>query len=57
MWPLGYVFNTFQWPIFHTWGLTHGSLLVAWPSLGWVTNLCLKKTRWFSADPVDSDLR
>jgi hypothetical protein len=33
MLTLGEVFDRMAWPIFHTWGLIHGSFLLAWPVL------------------------
>ena len=33
MFPLGKLFDTMNWPIFHSWGLVHGSFLLAWPGL------------------------
>lgn len=31
--PLGWLFNTMEWPLFHSWGLAHGSFIFAWPLL------------------------
>jgi hypothetical protein len=31
--PLGMLFDRMEWPLFHTWGLAHGSFLFAWPLL------------------------
>lgn len=31
--PLGMLFDKMNWPLFHTWGLAHGSFLFAWPLL------------------------
>ena len=36
LWPLGAVFAKLGWPLFHPWGLAHGSFLMAWPLLGWL---------------------
>lgn len=33
MWPLAAFFDRMKWPLFHSWGLVHGSFLVAWPAL------------------------
>jgi hypothetical protein len=33
MFPLGCLFDAMNWPIFHGWGLMHGSFIVAWPLL------------------------
>jgi hypothetical protein len=27
------LFDAMNWPLFHTWGLAHGSFLFAWPLL------------------------
>jgi hypothetical protein len=31
--PLGLLFERMHWPAFHSWGLMHGSFLIAWPAL------------------------
>ena len=31
--PLGMLFDAMNWPLFHTWGLAHGSFVIAWPVL------------------------
>jgi hypothetical protein len=31
--PLAALFDAADWPVFHTWGLVHGSFLIAWPVL------------------------
>jgi len=31
--PLGILFTAMNWPLFHTWGLVHGSFIFAWPWL------------------------
>jgi len=33
MFPLGIVFDSMNWPLFHSWGLAHGSFILAWPLL------------------------
>ena len=33
MWPLGALFNFMDWPMFNSWGLAHGSFIIAWPFL------------------------
>lgn len=33
MLPLGLLFDRMNWPLFHTWGLAHGSFIIAWPIL------------------------
>jgi hypothetical protein len=36
MWLLGAAFDRMAWPVFNSWGLAHGSFLIAWPLLGWI---------------------
>ena len=31
--PLAMLFDARNWPLFHTWGLAHGSFILAWPML------------------------
>jgi hypothetical protein len=31
--PLSMIFDKMNWPLFHSWGLAHGSFLLAWPLL------------------------
>jgi hypothetical protein len=31
--PLAMLFDARDWPLFHSWGLAHGSFLIAWPAL------------------------
>jgi len=33
MFPLGMLFDSMNWPLFHSWGLAHGSFILAWPLL------------------------
>jgi hypothetical protein len=33
LWPLAVLFDRMNWPVFHSWGLIHGSVLLAWPCL------------------------
>jgi hypothetical protein len=33
MFPVGWIFGVMGWPTFHSWGLVHGSFVVAWPML------------------------
>jgi hypothetical protein len=33
MWPLAWLFGVMGWPLFHGWGLAHGSFVIAWPLL------------------------
>lgn len=37
MMPLGLLFDAMNWPLFHTWGLAHGSFVIAWPVLALVS--------------------
>jgi uncharacterized membrane protein YoaT (DUF817 family) len=31
--PLAIFFDAMNWPLFHSWGLAHGSFIIAWPLL------------------------
>ena len=31
--PFGMLFDAMRWPLFHSWGLAHGSFILAWPLL------------------------
>jgi hypothetical protein len=31
--PLAMLFDAMNWPLFHSWGLAHGSFIIAWPLL------------------------
>jgi ABC-type tungstate transport system substrate-binding protein len=33
LFPLGWLFDRMDWPLFHSWGLIHGSFLLAIPLL------------------------
>ena len=33
MFPLGMLFDVMDWALFHSWGLVHGSFILAWPLL------------------------
>lgn len=35
--PLGALFDAMNWSLFHSWGLAHGSFLIAWPALASVS--------------------
>jgi len=35
--PLGMLFDAMNWPLFHTWGLAHGSFIIAWPILACIS--------------------
>jgi hypothetical protein len=35
--PLGVLFDAMNWPVFHTWGLAHGSFVIAWPTLACIS--------------------
>jgi hypothetical protein len=50
MWPLGWLFGVMNWPVFHSWGLAHGSFVLAWPMLsalcflvGWSLSRALRR--------------
>jgi hypothetical protein len=50
MWPLGWLFGVMNWPVFHSWGLAHGSFVLAWPMLsafcflvGWPLSRALRR--------------
>ena len=40
--PLGLLFDGMNWPLFHTWGLAHGSFIIAWPVLACVSFALLR---------------
>jgi len=42
MWPLGWVFGLMNWPMFHSWGLVHGSFVIAWPMLSVLSYMVLR---------------
>jgi hypothetical protein len=31
--PLAMLFDFMNWPLFHSWGIAHGSFIFAWPAL------------------------
>ena len=35
--PLAMIFDAMDWPLFHGWGLAHGSFIIAWPLLTWIS--------------------
>ncbi|MGD1106720.1 MAG: hypothetical protein ABR865_06715 [Terracidiphilus sp.] len=39
--PLGLLFDAMNWPLFHTWGLAHGSFVLAWPALAIISALAI----------------
>lgn len=41
LWPLGALFGYMNWPMFHGWGLAHGSVAVAWPLLSLASYIAL----------------
>ena len=41
MWPVGWLFDTMQWPVFHGWGLAHGSWIIARPAATLVAGVAL----------------
>ena len=32
LFPVAALFDTMNWPMFHTWGMAHGAFLFAWPA-------------------------
>ena len=49
--PLAMLFDAMNWPLFHSWGLAHGSFIIAWPlltllSFAIVQAVVLLKTRF-----------
>jgi hypothetical protein len=40
--PLGMLFDAMDWPLFHTWGLAHGSFVIAWPMLACISFFLLR---------------
>lgn len=47
MGPLAYVYGVLNWPTFHSWGLLHGGLFSAWPTLSICTFLAVGYVRFF----------
>ena len=45
--PLGMVFDTMNWPLFHTWALIHGSFIFALPLCCLVVFGLLYLLPWF----------
>jgi hypothetical protein len=43
--PLGMLFDAMNWPLFHSWGLAHGSFLLAWPALTAVSFIAILAVR------------
>jgi uncharacterized membrane protein len=41
MWPVGWFFGQMGWPMFHSWGLAHGAVVIAWPVLSLLTLVVL----------------
>lgn len=44
--PLAMLFNAMNWPLFHGWGLAHGSFILAWPLLTLLSFGLLRGFRW-----------
>lgn len=49
--PLGALFDTMNWPVFHTWGLGHGSFVIAAPAIGSVSYLLLGRAFRLTRQP------
>jgi hypothetical protein len=47
MFPLASFFDAINGPLFHSWGLAHGSFLFAWPVLGIVVFFVMGQLSWF----------
>jgi hypothetical protein len=47
MWPLGRIYSVLHWPTFNSFGLAHGSIVSAWPTLSIFTFLALGYVRPF----------
>jgi hypothetical protein len=45
MWPVGWLFGAMSWPVFHSWGLVHGSFVIAWPVLSLLAFAVLETAR------------
>ena len=41
IWPLAWLFGALGWPLFHGWGLMHGSIVLAWPLMTVIAYLLL----------------
>jgi hypothetical protein len=42
MLPLAWIFDVMRWPVFHSWGLAHGSFIVASPALALLSAALLR---------------
>ena len=42
MMPLARIFDAKNWAVFNTWGLGHGSFILAWPMLAYLVFLFLR---------------
>jgi len=51
MFPLAGLFDAMNWPLFHSWGLAHGSFMIAWPMLSLIVYLLLRLL-WRRTPPV-----
>jgi hypothetical protein len=45
MFPLGWLFGTMNWPMFHAWGLAHGAFIIAWPLLTLISWVVIRVMR------------
>lgn len=44
--PLMGIFDAMHWPVFHSWGMWHGSIIIAWPALTLLSFCVLRVIRW-----------
>jgi D-alanyl-lipoteichoic acid acyltransferase DltB (MBOAT superfamily) len=40
--PLAHLFDAMNWAVFNTWGLAHGSFVLAWPMLAYASFYLLR---------------
>ena len=45
--PLGWLFGTMHWPMYHNWGLMHGAFFSAIPTLAIASYCLLGEIPWF----------
>jgi hypothetical protein len=48
MWPMGFTYHLLGWPTFHPWGLVHGAVFSAWPTLSLLAFLALGYVKQFT---------
>jgi hypothetical protein len=58
MWPLGLIFDFFGLPMFHLWGLAHGSFVIAWPALSLISYAAIwvatRQSKWARMESTDA---